>query len=239
MKKITLLFALITLVSCEEIPSSIGGIIQDYLSSINNISSSINESTSNELEMNSSDTNLDDSSSLIYSIPDEEKISIYINPSVQTANMYYNNITTEAETMNKLAKILVNELNKDPRFLIYHNLSMMSLKESIKHSNSLNVDYHLALHTNAGGGSGSEAYFYKNNKFAKELLSTFDKYHNFPKRGVKNGSHLYELKNATAKNSCLIEFLFHDNQKEANYIINNLNTFASSIIETFDKIASK
>lgn len=171
-------------------------------------------------------------------IPDEKKIAIYLNPSVQIHNMFYDNSCSEAEAMNIVANKIYSALSKDARFIVYINNNMKKLSESVKESNSLKVDYHLALHTNAGGGSGSECYYVNNSSFASNLLTTFTSHHYFPSRGIKNGNTLYELKNSTAKNKALIEFLFHDNAKEAEFIKANYDLLAASVVETFTNIAN-
>lgn len=165
------------------------------------------------------------------------QIKIYLNPSVQIHNMYYGNICSEAEAMNAVSLLIYQKLSVNQRFIVYQNDRMLPLSESVKESNSLGVDYHLALHTNAGGGSGSESFFVSDSSFASAVLSGFNQCHSYPSRGVKEGSHLYELKNSKAKNKALIEFLFHDNASEASFIRNNYELLADSIVQTFYRLA--
>lgn len=165
------------------------------------------------------------------------QIKIYLNPSVQIHNMYYGNICSEAEAVNAVSLLIYQKLSVNQRFIVYQNDRMLSLSESVKESNSLGVDYHLALHTNAGGGSGSESFFVSDSSFASAVLSGFNQCHSYPSRGVKEGSHLYELKNSKAKNKALIEFLFHDNASEASFIRNNYELLADSIVQTFYRLA--
>ena len=216
MKKILLLLSILFFSGCSTIPN-----LENYFPT----------TSSSEVSSSSSSSNEDSSS-----YEENEKIKIYINPSVQKSNMYYNNETSEAEAMNNVSKLIYTSLKDNPRFIVYHNDRMLPLKESVIESNKLDVDYHIALHTNAGGGSGSECYYYKDKSFASSVLNSFDSYHTFPKRGLKDGSHLYELKNITAKNKALIEFLFHDNKTESKFIQNNYNLLAMSIVESFLKI---
>lgn len=171
----------------------------------------------------------------------KQKIKIYLNPSVQTKNMYTGYKISEADTMNIVAKKAYNLLKKDNRFIVYINDSLKTLKESVNEINSLDIDYHLALHTNAGGGSGSEVYYYENTSsyLAKHSLDSFNKYHTFPTRGIKKNNNFYELKNSKAKNKALIEFLFHDKTNEASFIINNYDLLATSIYETFINIINE
>lgn len=236
MKKSLLIFSLIIFTSCDEqtILSSLGSIFDSYIN--NELSSEESSSSTSEEIYSSSEEN----SIISSSKPEQykEKIKIYINPSVQINNLYYDKITTEAYAMNKVGKIIYDELSKDERFIVYINDRMLKLSDSIKESNSYNVDYHLALHTNAGGGTGSEAFYYSNSSFAKLILNDFVKTHNFPNRGVKKATNLYELKNSTAKHKTLVEFLFHDNKLESEYIKNNYTSFAMSVVNSFNKIAN-
>jgi len=164
-------------------------------------------------------------------------ISIYINPSVQTWNLYANNLGNEAQHMQIIATEMYNILSKYSFLDVEGNLEIkgMSLENSIKDSNSKKRDIHLALHSNAGGGSGSEIYTKNNYDFATSLYNEFVKDLPFPRRGVKNGNHLYEVKSINASNVALIEILFHDNLTEASYIINNHLNIAKSLSESLLK----
>lgn len=164
------------------------------------------------------------------------KLNIYINPSVQTKNMYYNNVTTEAIMMNKIADEMYNYLKNNPKFNIYINNRYLNLTSSVKEINSLNIDYHIALHSNAGGGKGSECYHYNSYNFAQKLLKKFDMMHSFPSRGVKDGSHLYELKKSKAKNKVLIELLFHDNKIESEFIQKNYKQIGLNLAKTIEEL---
>lgn len=240
MKKFILLFlSLFILNSCNNNSS-----INDNYTSLSVEENTISSSESSSFTIEDSNSFINDNSSTTESnkstsINYTNKIKIYINPSVQVNNLYYDKITTEAETMNNVAKIIYNKLSLDSRFIVYINDKMLSLTDSVKESNSYNVDYHIALHTNAGGGSGSEAFYYSNPTFANIILNSFVSTHSFPNRGVKKATNLYELKNSKAKNKSLIEFLFHDNEKESECIKNNYTSLASSIVNAFYTIVSK
>jgi len=162
----------------------------------------------------------------------DKTYNIYINPSVQTRNMYYDKVTTEAEIMNKISKEIVNNLSNIPYLNVYYNDRYLSLSKSVSEINKLNIDYHLALHSNAGGGSGSECYHYKSEAFAKSILTSFNQMHSFPNRGVKDGSHLYELNSSKAKNKILIEFLFHDNAQEGSFLKTKYKEIADNVSKT-------
>ena len=161
-----------------------------------------------------------------------KKTKIYINPSVQHANLYINGHGNEATNMLDVAKYLKKELDKIEFLEVLYNLDNLSLTNSVKQSNEFDADIHLALHTNAGGGRGSEIYTINSYSFSNKVYDDFNKLGNFKQRGVKNGSHLYEVKNSKADHVALMEFLFHDNLEEANWIIANKELIAKQLAES-------
>lgn len=170
-----------------------------------------------------------------------EKISIYLNPSVQTKNMYINNLGSEAENMRDIAELMYKELKLVSYIDIEANIAKngLSLSQSVNQSNSRKRHIHFALHSNAGGGQGTEIYTKGSNKtFATTMYESFLELGNFKRRGVKDGTHLYEIKNIKADHVALIEFAFHDNLKEAKFIIENkaliANQMAKSILKYID-----
>lgn len=238
MKKINKIFLLslsLLLTSCNNIIDS-----NDTTTSIEN-SESIDNSETNNIE--SSDKNTENSESSSSSNNDfnseEDKYvsftkqyKIYINPSVQYSNMYASNLGNEGQHMNSISKLLVGMLNEYTNLIVYSNNSLpgKSLSESVKESNSLNVDYHLSLHSNAGGGKGSEGFYTKSSYgFTKSILDSLQEVLPYSTRGPKYGQDsLYELKRTTASAS-LIEILFHDDTAQALFIINNQKEIAEAI----------
>ena len=164
----------------------------------------------------------------------DKKISIYINPSVQYTNAYYGSLGNEGQHMNDISKELVYLLDTYTNLIVYSNNALpgMSLSKSVAESNKFNVDYHLALHSNAGGGKGSEIFHTKSSyNFSKSILNSLNEILPYNTRGLKDGSKaLYELKNTTASAS-LLEILFHDDYNQAKYIIDNKKEIAKAIYE--------
>ena len=220
----------------------------------NNSSSDINISSSSDLiyttstlessiEFNTSISSpqIISSSSSTSKPTSREKISIYINPSVQTKNMYINNLGSEAENMRDIAELMYKELKLVSYIDIEANIAKngLSLSQSVNQSNSRKRHIHFALHSNAGGGQGTEIYTKGSNKtFATTMYESFLELGNFKRRGVKDGTHLYEIKNVKADHVALIEFAFHDNLKEAKFIVENkaliANQMAKSILKYID-----
>lgn len=192
----------------------------------NNLSNESTDSSSNVIE--------DSSSVEDCFVSFDKQIKIYINPSVQYSNLYADGLGNEGVYMNSISKILVGMLNKHTNLIVYSNNSLpgKSLSESVKESNALKVDYHLALHSNAGGGKGSEG-FYTNTSygFTKSILDSMQEVLPYNTRGAKYGQDaLYELKRTNASAS-LIEILFHDDKAQALFIINNQQEIAKAIFE--------
>lgn len=220
----------------------------------NNSSSDINISSSSDLiyttstlessiEFNTSISSpqIISSSSSTSKPTSREKISIYLNPSVQTKNMYINNLGSEAENMRDIAELMYKELKLVSYIDIEANIAKngLSLSQSVNQSNSRKRHIHFALHSNAGGGQGTEIYTKGSNKtFATTMYESFLELGNFKRRGVKDGTHLYEIKNLKADHVALIEFAFHDNLKEAKFIVENkaliANQMAKSILKYID-----
>lgn len=207
-----------------------------------NISSTTN-STSDEEIYNSFevDSNSNVSNELEVDKEEDKKIwfdscySIYLNPSVQYSNSYIIGNTNEGYQMNQLANLLYDKLIEKTNLVVYGNLSYpgLSLSQSIKESNSLNVDVHIALHTNGGGGKGSEAYFKNaNGKVLSQcLLNSLNAILPYPTRGVKSTTSLYETNTSTAKATTLVEILFHDEKNQALFLINEMEAIAEALVD--------
>lgn len=201
----------------------------------------IEQSSSNEVNFNESNSNIIDESNDVFSSESnqeikylhfDEKIKIYINPSVQYSNLYASNLGNEGYYMNCISIILVELLSKYTNLIVYSNndLPGKSLSSSVKESNLLNADYHIALHSNAGGGTGSEIFYTRSSYgLSSSILTSLQEVLPYKTRGLKNGeSSMYELK-ATKAKACLIEVLFHDDEKQALFIINNQKEIARAI----------
>ena len=85
-----------------------------------------------------------------------------------------------------------------------------NLKTAVDLSNQSKADLFISIHLNAGGGKGCEAYTYKGARHleAVNVCKNLSKL-GFVNRGLKDGSHLYVVRNTTAK-AILIEVCFVD-----------------------------
>ena len=90
------------------------------------------------------------------------------------------------------------------------------VSQEVKEANSSGADIAVSFHANAGGGDGFEAYCYDKNEKGTKLAKLCEKYvKNLGQnsRGVRNGNHLYFIKN-TKMTSVLVESFFVDNSTD-------------------------
>ena len=107
-------------------------------------------------------------------------------------------------------------------------------------SNAKNPDLHFALHSNAGGGLGTECWICAKGgqaeKFANLLYKKVAPLTPTKDRGVKVSNSLYEV-NKTRAPAVILEIDFHDNAQAAQWIVNNkaavADACAQAIMEFF------
>lgn len=157
-------------------------------------------------------------------------MKVYLSPSVQHKNIGTGKYGSEAYRMNLLCDEIEPELLRHG-FHIKRNKPEMNLYEVVYDSNSWRPDIHIALHSNAGGGRGTETWHYPSKK-GKELAKCIHKQAiqviPFPDRGLKETTSFLELHDTIAP-ACLIEVIFHDNEEEAKWLMNNTKTVAEAI----------
>jgi hypothetical protein len=85
--------------------------------------------------------------------------TIYISPSTQYANIYYDKLHNEMEVMEGLAGLLVNKLAKYQVLPIMRTSTQKSAADRPTEANALGADYYIELHTNGGRGLGCETYY--------------------------------------------------------------------------------
>ena len=124
-----------------------------------------------------------------------------LNESVETRKIAYHLMYLLASTKHEVIPAVFDK-------------SSNNLKDAVELSNSKNADLFISIHLNAGGGTGAECYTWKGNKVkqAASILTNLEKI-GFKNRGIKNGSHLYVIKNTKAT-AILVECCFVDNTKD-------------------------
>ena len=155
---------------------------------------------------------------------------IYLSPSNQYANTYSYGNTTEMEQCNKIA-IAAESALKRCGFEVKRAPKGQNMYTSISESNAFKADVHVCIHTNAGGGKGTDVFVYNlsdtNLKYAKPVYDELVKLTGNG-RGIKTYRALAEINQTNAK--CVYcECEFHDNSERAKWIINNTTKLGEAI----------
>ena len=158
---------------------------------------------------------------------------IYISPSSQEHNAGLSPFKVEEIEMNKIADVLVPLLNKDGRFMVKRNSPAMEVGQMATDSNNFLADIHVALHSNAGGGVGTEVYAYAPNtnseKLAQSLYNQISPLSPGKDRGIKFNKGLWEVGDNVKATSALIELGFHDNAQDAFWLATNSRSIAIAL----------
>jgi N-acetylmuramoyl-L-alanine amidase len=160
--------------------------------------------------------------------------SVYLSGSVQEHNQTVIGKTEESIMQEFARNIALAIQRKTDQIEIYLNQPEWTLDQVIADSNRRKPDLHVALHSNAGGGTGTETWAWPagTNSFAFAILLQ-DKVVDalgLPDRGVKDGRHLAEVGKEVHATSVLIEVFFHDNEHD-------MAVFRAKYAEVRDAIA--
>lgn len=167
---------------------------------------------------------------------------VYLSPSTQEFNIGVGSFGNEEERMNQIADVVQRQLEANGGFTIFRNTPEMNVNQAIADSNSKYPDLHVSIHSNAGGGQGTEVYVKNDTSpaypFANIVANKLSTITPGPDRGVIINNYLAEVTRTIAP-SALIEVAFHDNPQDANWIVNNIEQIgtiiADAIIEYFGK----
>src|SRR5665648_309265 len=151
--------------------------------------------------------------------------NIYISPSTQERNAGVGPFGTEEFEMNGIADILIHLIAKDGRFVWRRNSPTVDIYQIATDSNTWGADIHVALHSNAGGGEGTEVYAYgpgtNSERLARALYNQIAPLSPGIDRGVKYNPGLMEVGDRVSATAALIELGFHDDLKDATWIAYN------------------
>jgi len=113
----------------------------------------------------------------------------------------------------------------------YANSVIESLSKIMDQANRQDLDWFIAIHFNAGGGEGVEAYTYEGRQY-QDAIDVCKNITNlgFKNRGVKDGKGLYVIRKTTAK-SILIEVCFVDTDDANHYLQLGYKAIAKAIVE--------
>ena len=162
---------------------------------------------------------------------------LFLSPSTQYFNPY---VTTGDERywMNQLADRMepylhasgINVIRNDPGG---------SAAQSIRDSNAVGPDFHLALHSNAGPDAlagtlrGIDAYYYPTSeaglRMANILVDNIKPIYPLPDRVQARSSTIIGELRRTRAPAVLTELGYHDNTEDANWLTGNLDAIARAL----------
>lgn len=163
--------------------------------------------------------------------------TLVLSPSQQSANEYAGGPTTndsEKVWMTKLAMRVKALWDAQKVGITCLVVQKGSWSANADESNRLGATEHVALHTNAGGGHGTEVFHYPTSTKGKALATALYKFiapaSDQPDRGVKTSSTLGELSRTKAP-AVIIEYAFHDNATEAQEIRTSIEEYAVATVK--------
>ncbi|MEG2174150.1 MAG: N-acetylmuramoyl-L-alanine amidase [Oscillospiraceae bacterium] len=162
---------------------------------------------------------------------------IYLSPSAQQANQYVTG-GSEEYYMNLVADAMEPYLRASG-IAFTRNRPDMTAGQIIRASNAGDYEFHLALHSNAapegkyGEKRGVEIYYFPysaNGKRAAQMMADNFKaiYPDPDSVFLRPTTSLGEVDRTRAP-SVLAEIAYHDNEDDANWIINNIQTIARAL----------
>ena len=162
---------------------------------------------------------------------------VYLSPSLQEFNPFING-GSEEEVMNLIADAMEPYLNASGIEFV-RNSPEMTLGEAIAQSNNSNIDFHLAIHSNAapesiaGTRQGPVVYYFSSSQPGREMANLIAEnfaniYPNPSLIQIMPTVTLRELRRTNAP-SALVEVAYHDNLEDANWIKNNIQPIAREL----------
>ena len=170
---------------------------------------------------------------------------LYISGSTQENNRGVGSYGTEEQRMQLLADLVAKYIKLGGGAItVYRNNGAMTLNQTVADSNAKNADYHLALHTNAGGGRGTECYYWWNTKpegkrWAEAIYNAVAPITASKDRGCMPDNVLYDDGLAETRDTnawaCLIEIVFHDNIDDVNDYLAHVEVIALELARAIYK----
>lgn len=164
---------------------------------------------------------------------------IYLSPSTQEYNLYYDGDGSEEYYMNLIADAMEPYLVSSGIEFV-RNTSQMTAATSIQASNAGNYDVHLALHSNAapenlaGRMTGIDAYYSPNSVRGQRLADILAAnlkavYYNPSRVQTRPTTSIGEVARTRAP-AVLLELGYHDNAADAEWIRANINAIARNLV---------
>lgn len=164
---------------------------------------------------------------------------IYLSPSTQEYNLFYDGAGSEEYYMNLIADAMEPYLTASGIEFV-RNTPEMTAASSIAVSNAGNFDAHVALHSNAappalsGQLRGSDVYYSPNSargRYLAELIAgQLRTIYPLPdKVQILPSTSIGEVARTRAP-AVLIEFAYHDNPEDAEWIRANIDPIAQAVV---------
>ena len=157
--------------------------------------------------------------------------NIYLSPSNQNHNIGFGNYGTEQDEMHKIGEAVKDILERCNQ-TTYISHKSMTFQQAVTESNKLKCNIHVAIHSNAFNKivRGTQAMYVSNSgkSLSNAIYKQLSAFTPIVDRGCKHKTNLYEL-NATTAVCAYLELMFHDNEDDANLIINNIEKIAELI----------
>lgn len=178
--------------------------------------------------------------------------SVYLSPSTQEYNVYYDGVGNEEYYMNLIADDLQAGLTSSG-VEVFRNSPKMTASQSASQSNQNDHSLHLAIHSNAAGSGnagtvrGVDVYYYatseKGKRAAEIIAKNFKSIYPDPSRVRTLPNTTFAELRRTRAPAVLIEVGYHDNAEDAEWIRSNIGLIAAnlstSVLEFLGKSTSQ
>lgn len=166
---------------------------------------------------------------------------LFLSPSTQEFNIYYDGSGSEEYYMNLIANAMEPYLVASG-ITFTRNDPEGTVGDSVRQSNRGSYGLHLAIHSNASGSAnpgrqqGTDVYYYATSTRGKAAAELFaenlkDIYPDPAKVRALPTTSLYELRYTRAP-SILVEVAYHDNPADAEWIKNNIQAIARNLSQS-------
>lgn len=160
---------------------------------------------------------------------------IYLSPSSQWGNPYSFGDYTEAEVCGIIAQYAKSALERNGYEVKLGDHVDTDMYGRTRESNAWGADYHVPIHTNAGGGEGTVVFVSSasaNDKYVKAVYNALAAVSPGKDRNVRVNDGLYEI-NSTKAVCIYTETEFHDNANLAKWIVENVETIGEAFAKGF------
>jgi N-acetylmuramoyl-L-alanine amidase len=154
---------------------------------------------------------------------------VFLSPSTQEHNAYYGggNEETEMRDVTALIETILEDAGVTVRVGGTSSASINAVA-----GNVFGADVYVAIHSNAGGGLGTEVWYYtgswRGQTLANSIYKRLAPVTHSPDRGVKHSSKYVELHTPNAP-SVIIEIAFHDKAVDAEELRTHHSEHAQAI----------